>query len=169
MDKLTRLSSEDRDNLTAYLDGELDENATRRIESILTNSTVARNDVEMLARTYEMLDLLPQAKAPNDFTEKTVATAKLESYRRPLTQQPWFRKLQRGALLGLWSLALVVTAMAGYSLTQRWIPQEQDLLLDDLPVIERLDVYTEIRDLEFLRALSSQPQLQEEIQGAAHP
>ena len=46
MEKLTRLTTEQRDNLTAYLDGELDEDGTRLIETVLASSTVARNDGE---------------------------------------------------------------------------------------------------------------------------
>ncbi|SFJ64903.1 anti-sigma factor family protein [Planctomicrobium piriforme] len=169
MAKLTRLSTEDRENLAAYLDGELDENGTRRIESILTSSEVARNDVDLLARTYEMLDLLPRPKAPNDFTEKTLATAKLEGYRKPLSQQPWFRWAQRGAVLGGWSLAILVAGAFGYALTNRWIPTQDDLLLQQLPLMEKLDSYVEADSIEFLHELAGQKQLLNEIQRSASP
>lgn len=169
MNKLARLNAEDRDNLTAYLDGELDENATRRIESILTSSSVARNDVEIFARTYELLDLLPRPSVGQEFTEKTVAVAKLEGYRKPISNQKWYRWLQRAAPLAGWSLAFLIAGTCGFAFTNQWLPQSDDLLLKELPLIQNLDVYNEVDSVQFLEALSAQKQLLDDIQGAAQP
>jgi anti-sigma factor RsiW len=169
MDKLARLTSEDRDNLTAYLDGELDENNTRRIEAILTSSAVARTDVEILARVYELLDVLPRPKANKEFTERTIATARLEAYRKPLAQQPWFKWSQRGAILASWTAILLVAGALGFSLTNRWIARPDDILLRDLSLIQNLDVYSEVGSVEFLQELSGEKNLLEEMQGKAQP
>ena len=169
MEKLGRLSPEDRDNLTAYLDGELDENATRRIESILTSSAVARNEVEALARTYDLLDSLPRPKAPDDFTQRTVATAKLDTYRKPFTQQKWFRPAQRAAVLAAWLAALTTVSAIGYAITNRWIPQPEDEIVRQLPVLQNLDTYNEVKDAEFLQRLSAEPQLLEELRVGVQP
>ncbi|MCA8995901.1 MAG: hypothetical protein KDA80_02920 [Planctomycetaceae bacterium] len=163
MEKLSRLTTEDRDNLAAYLDGELDEESTRRIESVLAQSTVARNDVEMLARTYEALDLLPRPHATEDFTERTVATAKLETLKKPLSQQLWFQKARRVAVLLAWGAAMLLMATCGYALTYHWIDRPNDVLLDELPMIQNLDGYIEIDSVEFLNRLSAEPQLLEEM------
>lgn len=171
MEKLSRLTPEDRDNFTAYLDGELDENGTRRIESLLTSSAVARNDVEILARTYELLDVLPRPRAPGEFTEKTVATAKLEGYRKPLHQQPWFRPAQQAMVLAGWGFVLLIAGMCGFALAYRWVPQSDDQLLDALPLIQNLDMYNEANSVKFLHELSGQPQMLEELrrQGGLAP
>ena len=169
MDKLARLTSEDRDNLTAYLDGELDENATRRIESILTSSSVARNDLELLARTYELLDLLPRPTCGEEFAEKTVATARLENFRAPVTHQAWYQYLERTIPLAMWSLAFFLAACCGYLLTNQWMPQQDDLLLEELPLIQNLDLYHEVGSVRFLEELAAQIQLMDEIQGASQP
>jgi len=169
MDKLARLSADDRDNLAAYLDGELDENGTRRIESILTSSTVARNDVEVLARTYELLDLLPRPAGSQDFAEKTIATAKLEGYRRPVTSQVWYRHLIRVMPLVGWSIAFLVTAILGYMLTNQWVPRQHEILLKDLSLIQNLDLYSEVDSVQFLESLSAQKQLLEEMREASQP
>src|SRR6186997_1826046 len=116
MEKLTRLTTEQRDNLTAYLDGELDEDGTRQIETVLANSTVARNDVEVLAKTYELLDLLPRPKASGEFTEKTVQTAKLAEVRMDPRQSVWYRHGKRIVRRGAWAAILLVAACVGYSL-----------------------------------------------------
>ncbi len=77
MSRLTRLSTDERNNLVAYLDGELEDDATQRIEEVLSQSPVARNDVELLVKTYDLLDLLPRPKASAEFTQKTIATARM--------------------------------------------------------------------------------------------
>jgi len=168
MAKLTRLSQDDRENLAAYLDGELDENGTRRIESLLTVSEVARNDVDVLARTYDMLELLPRPKVTADFTERTLVTARQKEHRQPITEQAWFRAAQRGALLAGWGIVILATATAGYLLSNRAIPREEDLLLQQLPVIQNMDVYLETGNIEFLRDLAAQKPLLEELE-RSHP
>ena len=168
MDKLARLTAEDRDNLTAYLDGELDENATRRIESILTSSSVARTDVEVLARTYELLDLLPRSTTGKEFTEKTVATAKLQGHRKPVSRWAWFHYVEQSLPLIGGSFAVVLAACCGFALTHQWIPEKDDLLLEELPLIQNLDLYSEVGSIQFLETLSSQKQLLEDIR-EAHP
>ncbi len=169
MTKLTRLNTEDRENLAAYLDGELDENGTRRIESVLTASEVARNDIDLLARTYEMLDLLPRPKVAQDFTERTIATARLTEFRQPISRQAWFRSVQRGMVFGLWGIAMLAAGMFGYSLTNRWVPRQDDVLLEQLPVIQNVDVYLETGSVEFLHELAAQRQLLKELQRSTSP
>lgn len=164
MAKLARLSAEDRDNLPAYLDGELDEESTRRIESILTVSEVARNDVDVLARTYDMLDLLPRPKAPNDFTERTVATAKLDNQRIPITSQTWYLRSTQFAMLGACGLAFVLVGLVSYAMTNRWLPDEDDLLLKDYPVILQLDSYLATGEVAFLEELAKQRAMLNEIE-----
>lgn len=169
MDKLVRLTAEDRDNLAAYLDGELDEHATRRIESILTSSSVARNDVEILARTYDLLDLLPRPVAGKDFTEKTLIIARQEGQTQPILQQEWVRKLQEVVPLASWFAAIFVAACLGYLVTNRWIPRNDDLLLNQFPLIQNLDLYSEVGNVEFLEKLSKDQALLDEIQGGDQP
>jgi anti-sigma factor RsiW len=169
MDRLARLTTDDRENLTAYLDGELDEDATRRIESVLAGSTVARNDVELLAQTYELLDELPRPKAPADFAEKTMATARLEGIRPPLTQRPWFRQAQRGVTLTGWTTAMVASAAMAFAVTNQWIRQPEDEIVEELPVIRNLHMYNEVKSMEFLDRLSADQELLNEIRMGGRP
>ena len=53
-------SAEERDNLVAYLDGELDEAAVRSLEARLARDPQARQELEALKRSWEMLDYLPR-------------------------------------------------------------------------------------------------------------
>ncbi len=74
MAKMTRLSAEQRENLVAYLDGELDDSATQNIEQVLAESVVARHDVDMLSRTWDLMNVLPGVKASEEFTRKTLSS-----------------------------------------------------------------------------------------------
>ena len=163
MDKLSRLTPEDRENLIAYLDGELDENATRRMESMLVESSVARNDVEVLSRTYDLLDELPRPNAPNDFVERTVATAKMEHVSIPISKRPWFRTTTQILTLCGWTTLLVASAAFGSLVSSRYFQSQDDVLIEKLPVIENLDVYYEVDNLEFLNRLSAETSLLDEM------
>ncbi|MEW4488297.1 hypothetical protein AB1L42_09465 [Thalassoglobus sp. JC818] len=163
MDKLSRLTPEDRENLIAYLDGELDEQATRRMESMLVESSVARNDVEVLSRTYDLLDELPRPNAPNDFVERTVATAKMEHVSVPLSKRRWFRTSTQILTLCGWTCVIVASAALGSMVSDQYFQSQDDVLIEKLPVIRSLDVYYEVDNLEFLNRLSAETSLLDEM------
>jgi hypothetical protein len=163
MEKLTRLTAEHRDNLTAYLDGELDESLTQQIETVLAQSTVARNDVETLAKTYDLLDLLPRPKASSDFSEKTLSIAKLGEVRPDYRRSRWYKLTQRGGRWAGWAVILFTVSAVSYSITRFRIPREDDVLLDDLDVIRRLDDYEAAGSVDSLERLSRDTDLMEKM------
>ena len=165
MEKLTRLTTDQRDSLTAYLDGELEEDMTRQIETVLAQSTVARNDVEVLAKTYELLDLLPRPKASGEFTEKTIQTAKLGEVKTDPRQTMWYRQGKRIVRWVSWAALLFVAACVSYSMARYRAPRQDDLLLDNLDVIRNLDDYEKAGSFEFLDALSHDPGLLKRMGG----
>ncbi len=159
MEKLQRLSSEDRDNLPAYLDGELNEDATRRIESILAQSSVARNDLERLSKTYDLLDELPHPDAPKDFVEKTLATVRLEEVKVSISDQLWFQNTQKVLVLIGWTVALIIASVAGFAITNHIIERPEDVLVEELPLMKNLDRYEEVQSVEFLNQLTASEEL----------
>jgi len=163
MEKLTRLTAEHRDNFAAYLDGELDDTLTRHIETVLSQSNVARNDVEMLAKTYELLDLLPRPKASGEFSEKTLAIARLKDSRTDFLQSPTYRRLQRAVRWTGWAAILFSASALSYSVARYRAPVEDDLLLDDLNVIRQYDAYKEAGGIEFLNRLGLENSLIENM------
>ncbi len=68
-----RLSSDERADLVAYLDGELPEVHTRVISTKLTRSATARREVDILQKTGQLLDFLPRPQAPPQFCERTIS------------------------------------------------------------------------------------------------
>lgn len=159
MEKLTRLTSEQRENLAAYLDGELDDSLTQQIETVLATSTVARNDVELLARTYDLLDLLPRPKASGDFTEKTLAVARLGDVRPDYRRTAWYQYSQRGIRWLGWAAILLAISCAAYAITRYRVPLEDDLLLDNLEVIRNFERYESAGSIEFLERLGREDAL----------
>ncbi len=163
MDKLIRLTPEIRSDFVAYLDGELDEQATERIEAVLAQSNVARNDVEGLAQTYELLDALPRYEASAEFAEQTVASIRISELRPDYRESKWYHMAGSGLRVLGWMAGLVAVVAVSFLITRRWVPTEEDVLLEDLPVIEQLDTYSEVGSIEFLKLLDRQPTLLNEM------
>ncbi len=59
-----RLTPDERADLVAYIDGELPETHSQAISTKLTHSATARREVEMLQKTWEMLDYPSSASTP---------------------------------------------------------------------------------------------------------
>ena len=163
MSKLKRVSVEHRDNFVAYLDGELEPAEAQNLELVLADSPVARKDVELLVRTYDMLELLPRPQATVEFTQKTMATIKLSDIKTDVTQSAWYKRLHLGIVALAGAALLAVTGLLAYGCTSRLVPTEDDLLLRDLQVIQHLDEYSQVGQFEFLERLQGQPSLMQGI------
>lgn len=168
METFSRISPEQRSNLTAYLDGELDETESADIEKILAKSAVARNDVEQLARTYDLLDQLPRYQATTAFTERTIATIRLETSRPDITQAAWYQKAQRSIRPLLWCLLLAAASTVGYLATQQWAPNPANLEAREFDIIRNLDMYKEVGDAAFLEQLNRDHTLFQHMQDQAN-
>ncbi|MBW3541561.1 MAG: hypothetical protein KY476_14935 [Planctomycetes bacterium] len=164
MSRISRLSSEEREDLVAYLDGELDEHDSREMERTLAESPVARNEVEMLTRTFELLDVLEPPPASGEFTQRTLETVKQTEAHTPLRDQPWYRTVRRGVLASAWVAGLAVAAALGFVATRHWVADEAELLIEDLPVVEDLRIYREVESIEFLKELHKRRYLYDDTQ-----
>ncbi len=144
-----------REELVAYLDGELDAEQSRRIEERAAAEPNARRMLEELDRTWHMLDELDALPASDDFTRTTlemVALAASEDVEKAKAQQP-----RRRLRAGLWAVAgLLGAAAAGFLIVTSLIPDPNAQLLQDLPILENFDQYREIDSIEFLRSLNKE-------------
>lgn len=140
------------EELVAYLDHELDEEASRRIEQLIAVDPKVRQQLQRLGQAWDALDELHRVEVDDQFTQSTLemvavaASGELETVRQATVQ----RRARRW-LLG--SAGLLAAGAAGF-LAAVWLwPDPNELLLRELPVIEHLDQYRQIDDVEFLRLL----------------
>lgn len=150
-----RLSIDERANLVAYLDGELNDPQSRAIATKLTQSLTARKEVEALQKTWELLDFLPKPKASDDFAARTLSVATRQADDRIASAAS---NLARRAGIGL-ALAAVSSLLfvAGYFLTLRVWPNPSARLARDLPIAESLDEYRDAGSFDFLEQLDQSP------------
>ncbi|MFP6769066.1 MAG: hypothetical protein VB859_12900, partial [Planctomycetaceae bacterium] len=140
-----------RDNLVAYLDGELSEQDMQQLDEVLVSDPLARTEVDQLRQTWDLLDVLPRPVVTEEFSAQTMASIQaIKREDQPQTSE-WPR---RGLFAAGWLIALSVSAIAGVLLADRLLPDPTDHLLEHLSVIERLDVYSEIGNAAFLQALA---------------
>lgn len=130
------LTPQEHENLSAYLDHELDESSAEAITAALSRRPEVRKEAESLRKTWEMLDYLPRPQAPKSFTEQTLT--RLNSTKGLLMQQGM--KWRRYAIAG-WAACLITAAAFGFWFTYSFhrepeIVEIQSPVSDVLPVME---------------------------------
>jgi anti-sigma-K factor RskA len=142
------------DELTAYLDGELDAESARRVEERLARDAGYQAELQRLERAWDLLDRLPRAAVSESFTKTTiemVAVAASQDARS--AQQVWPRR-HRQQLLG--AFGAVAAGLAGFLVGHFLWPNPNEQLLKDLPVLENFDLYYQADNIDFLRLLDSE-------------
>ncbi len=153
MDKVTRLSVQQRADLVAYLDGELDDSETRSIEETLAKSPAARRDVEMLSRAWDMLDLLPRLDPGEEFTQQTISRLRAVEQGKQATTAKLGVWTRRCLVAAIWMAGLATAILCGIFTAVQTLPNEGQQMIDDFPVVEKLDLYESVGSLEFLEEL----------------
>ncbi len=153
-----RLSPEERANLVAYLDGELNDAESRSIATKLTQSMTARREVEFLQKTWEMLDLLPRPKASEDFASRTLTFAGDSVPPKRLIPAAAARAVGRAARVLTLALLSALLFAAGYLLIVRVWPNPSARLARDLSIAESLDEYRAVGGIDYLKQLDTAPE-----------
>jgi hypothetical protein len=159
-----RLTPDERADLVAYIDGELPETHSQAISTKLTHSATARREVEMLQKTWEMLDFLPRPQLPQQFSEKTVSHIR----RLELDGRAWEPVLASwsawAALVAVYCVIGVASLGLGYS-AARWLwPDPTVRLVRDLTLAEHLDEYEKVGTFEFLTQLAESKEFGRDLQ-----
>lgn len=140
------------ETLVAYLDGELDAEAARRVEARLAAEPDVQRRLHQLQRPWEMLDRLATDPLSDDFTHTTlemVAATADEDARQQQDEAARSRRRRRW-----WkALGLLVAASAGFTTVALLRGQANRQLVDDLPIIRHLDTGRHAESVEFLRTL----------------
>lgn len=149
---MSTLDPQTLEELTAYLDGELDAVAVRQVEDRLAADPAYRDELTRLQRAWDLLDRLPRCTVGESFTRTTmemVAVAAEEELAAQTAQLPR-RRRRRGAAA---AVGVAVAAVAGFVVGRQFWPDPNAALIRDLPVIENLEMYRQAESLEFLRRL----------------
>ena len=155
MEKQSRLTSDIRENLVAYLDGELEDALSQRIDQLLGGNAVARHEVETLSRTWELLDMLPHPKASEEFGSKTMSIIRLDVAPKVLVKPEWIDRAKRIGVLVAWGAGTVACAVLGFTITNSLLPNPPERMLRELPLIRNLDLYSELGSDEYLKELQA--------------
>ena len=150
---MAKLNDEDRENLVAYFDGELDEASARTLEAKLNLDPETRAEADALQATWSLLDYLPRTEPSSSFTHRTLEKLALQTshLNRPASRRWW-------AVLG-WAAAVFLAAGLGFA-AARWIWQPRtpadldDQLVRHLRVIDMVHQYDQVHDIDFLRSLN---------------
>jgi anti-sigma factor RsiW len=147
------LSETEREDLVAYLDGELGEEEARAVESKLNLDARARTEADELQRAWDLLDYLPQAEPSPTFTERTVSRI---AALRPAAPTAGVRRRRLWAVGFGWAAAVLVAAAAGFAGVTFLVPEDRtdEELARDLRVIENRRLYEPVPDIYFLWELS---------------
>jgi hypothetical protein len=150
----TRLTDEERANLVAFLDGEVDETLAQSLEEKVTRSVSVRREVEALEKTWGMLDWLPRPEAPADFASQTITRI----HSRALEVEALEGRLRWGvglvAKVMAWAACILAAVGIGFaSVRYAWADPSRDLI-NNLDCVENLETYRSIPDLKFLDDLS---------------
>jgi hypothetical protein len=169
--KPTPLNDDEREDLVAYLDGELDDEAARAVEAKLNRDPNLRREAEALRQAWDLLDYLPRPMPSPNFTHRTLDRISSLRTMRPASARHW---TARHWLAG--AGAIVLALLVGYA-ASRFVPAEryveapadlEPLLARDLHVVANLPLYLNVEDIRFLKELD-RPELfgEEELPGAA--
>jgi anti-sigma factor RsiW len=151
--------------IVAYLDGELDDLQSVRLERKLASDPPLRGYADSLDRTWQLLDNLGEAAASGEFTQKTLAslgTVSGNDENASGSAGDGKSRLLRTvpvARIMAWTLAGFLGCSAGLLIaraTQGQKKESQDVqILRQLDLLESYPRIYHVPDIEFLRKLSN--------------
>jgi anti-sigma factor RsiW len=156
------ISDEEREELTAFLDGEADPAARARVESRLNSEPAVRAEADALKKVWELLDTLPVPEPSPTFTSKTLDRL---SAIRPVTSgsqtMPWVPVAPSASRFPWpWVAIGLVGLIAGWLIAGYVGPKsppvlkiDDPLLVKEFRLIENLPLYSAVESIEYLHAL----------------
>jgi anti-sigma factor RsiW len=149
------------EELVAYLDGELDGEAARRMEHRLASEEAVRRRLQQLAQSWDLLDQLPRTTVDDAFTRSTVEVVALAA-EEELSQKTATEPRRRRLRWLLTAVAAIGACVVGFVVVANLRPDPNERLLRDLPVIENQEVLKEAGNIEFLKSLDKERLFPEE-------
>jgi anti-sigma factor RsiW len=130
------------ENLSAYLDGELQGEARRAVEEHLAKCAACHKELEELEATWRLLDDLEAPIVPRTFQARVVAQAAAEA-----AESPWHRPAGRAALGGAVAAGAAALFLLGlYNAAQ---PAARPTAAE-VECVRHLDFFQNITTLEYM-------------------
>lgn len=144
-----------REELVAYLDGELPPEKARAVEERLSRDELYRREMQGFDRAWSALEELPRATVDDSFPKTTIEMVAVAA-EKDLAEQTQSLPLMRRRRT-LWVAAIAaVAATLGFALARIAFDRPDRILLTYLPVVQHLDAYSQDLSPEFLTALQKQ-------------
>jgi hypothetical protein len=140
------------EQISAYLDGELDSEEARALEERVRSDPKTRGMLEGLDRTWSLLDRLDRVDVDEQFTRTTiemVAIAAAEEVDRWKSAAP---RRRRRTLIAA-AVGMMGAALGGFLAVAAYWPNPNKQLLQDLPLLKEVDEFHQIDGVDFLRRL----------------
>lgn len=147
-------NEKDHETLVAYLDGELDHAATVEVETRLAADPAYRRQLQYLEQTWDMLDELPAVEPTDSFTRSTLELVVADA-------QAAIRKQRSNLWSSLWKAAalLLVPCLCYFATTgvmNWWQYAPVQKLIDDVPFLQKYELYETVGKIEFASLLDEQ-------------
>jgi hypothetical protein len=155
------ISDDQAEQLAAYLDGELSPEETQALESRLATDANLRSELGQLQKAWDLLDVLPRAKADETFSTTTMSLAADQLRKEAAARQKkiWTPRM---TMITAATLVALISLGAGYLVVTNIVQRpkremERELhLLSNYVTYQRLsDNYLGEKNLDFLRMLQS--------------
>jgi anti-sigma factor RsiW len=148
------LNDDDRAELVAYLDGELEGADRERVEARLRTDPQLRIEADTYQQTWALLDRLPEPAPSPNFASRTLEQIAVLGQSQEMVGRQW--PVARSLA---WAAGLLLVAGLGYAVTPN---KKLDVDLDSDSVykaeprlIENLPRYLTVENMEFLQSLDS--------------
>ncbi|MEO2020834.1 MAG: hypothetical protein ABGX05_03330 [Pirellulaceae bacterium] len=153
------------EELVAYLDGELSRDNASRVEDALSENAEYRLRLKQLQQAWDLMDDLPQSTMDESFIKSTVELVVVSAESEVMvTVNRW--KTWR---IGIWAVSLaavLVMVWGGSALVNSLGGRDNQQLLNDLPLVQEIDVYDPIDNMDFLKELDASGVFSEELDNA---
>ncbi len=140
------------EELVAYLDGELPDADRARIERRLADDVACQRKLAQLQKAWDLLDMLQKSEPGAEFTRSTVEMVAIQQEKEAELLQSSFKRNQVAWFVG-GGIAIALSLAGGFFLAQYQLQAPERQLLQDMPVIERVDQLRHAESVEFLERL----------------
>ena len=154
-----------REELVAYLDGELSTEQSRSLEERLSHDDAARGELQRMEKVWDLLDGLPRANVDDTFARTTVEMVSLAAQQDLEQERAELPKRNLRVWLGT-AVAILFAGLVGFAGAALFFPDKNAALLRDLSVIDNLEVLQRADSVAFLQRLVNESTFPNEAEPA---